>query len=267
MVSLVMMAAFSGQMRHDARRRRTAIHQYKWIAGGQNKVKRDRRRGAGQGSGRTGAVVRQLCSRRLTSRCIALARGVDDDVGYFAVERVALGKQAFQLGSRVGGLQQRAVFIVLRAAAGRRCWRAGKSPCRWRPPATGGCPVVTAPPPVASTMFWRSASSAMVLRLRSRKAGSPRSRKSWPRAHRRAPDFVVGVVEGFAGFTRQSAPDGGFTRPHQPDQKEIASNMYHARHSTQRPGPRDIAAQHRAVRLAGRRQAGRGASLRPCLFA
>ena len=80
-------------------------------------------------------------------------------------------------------------------------------------------------------------------------------------------DFVVGVVEGFAGFTRQSAPDGGFTRPHQPDQKEIASNMYHARHSTQRPAARATLQRSigPCVWLGGAR-VGRRASLRPCLL-
>lgn len=80
-------------------------------------------------------------------------------------------------------------------------------------------------------------------------------------------DFVVGVVEGFAGFTRQSAPDGGFTRPHQPDQKEIASNMYHARHSTQRPAARATLQRSigPCVWLGGAR-VGQGVSLRPCLL-
>ncbi len=165
----------------------------------------------------------------------ALASSVYNDMGHFAVERVAVLKKFLQTGFGILRLQQWAVTVMARAQpeilhAGSeiddraRLSQPGAGQGAQDSPTTSGQDDAATLDQLADHVLFPCPKTGFAFQFKN-------GRNTYARM---GLDFVVGVHEGKLEFLRQGATYSGFTGPHQPHEKKIALHI-HSVHCSRLP--------------------------------
>ncbi|MNR20729.1 hypothetical protein D3C85_1375860 [compost metagenome] len=175
--------------------------------------------------------------------------GVDGQVGHFAIQRIALGKQFFQLGARIAGLQQRAALVV--QGAGQNVVDLGAqidhgavaAQCqpvfRCQNGATpGGQHDVVHRAQFGNGVALPLAKALLTFDVED--GGDANTGAFF--------DFVIRVEKLFAGVAGKGAANRGFAGTHQADQKDIAC-QFHAQHCKGSVGTLSPALSGQSVRF------------------